>query len=277
MNKVIAYQGEPGAYSEMASQRFFKDNITLSPSVTFDSVFHKVKTGAASYGVVPIENSLYGSVFESYDLLLNYSMSIIGELNLQIHHYLIANRKYKIQELKKIYSHPQALGQCSGFLNKLKNTAVIPVYDTAGAAKMLASIAEPAAAIASKRAAEEYKLKIISGNIQNEKKNYTRFLVISKKSMPASEKDSKTSICFDLKSEPGSLFRALSVFALRDIDLTKIESRPIPGKTFQYMFYVDLKGSLKDERLGNAINHLREISNSVRIFGSYETGKTYET
>ncbi|MCU7495083.1 MAG: prephenate dehydratase [Ignavibacteria bacterium] len=274
--KVIAYQGEPGAYSEMASLNYFgAKKIRLSPSVTFDSVFKKVSTGEADYGVVPIENSLYGSVFETYDLLLNYTLKIIGELNLQIHHYLLGKENYKISQIKRVYSHPQALGQCSKFLTKLKNTEVIPEYDTAGAAKIVAGLEEPVAAIASKNAAEKYKLKVISSNIQNEKKNFTRFLVISSKGVEAPVKDTKTSICFDLVSTPGSLFRALSVFALRDIDLTKIESRPKPAKTFQYLFYVDLKGSLNDKKVVNALNHLKEISNSVRILGSYGIGKTF--
>lgn len=276
--KVAAYQGEPGAYSEMASMNYFgAKNISLSPSVTFDSVFKKVSTGEADFGVVPIENSLYGSVFETYDLLLNYTLTIIGELNLQIHHYLLAKNRYKISQIKKIYSHPQALGQCSKFLTKLKNTEVIPEYDTAGAAKIVSSMNEPAAAIASKNAAEKYNLQVISSNIQNEKKNYTRFLVISRKALEAPVKDAKTSICFDLIGTPGSLFRALSVFALRDIDLTKIESRPKPAKTFQYLFYMDLKGSVKDKKVVNALNHLKEISSSVRVLGSYAAGKTFNS
>ncbi|HEX2866016.1 MAG TPA: prephenate dehydratase [Ignavibacteriales bacterium] len=276
--KVIAYQGEPGAYSEMASMKYFSQkNIRLSPSVTFDSVFKKVSSGEAHFGVVPIENSLYGSVFETYDLLLSYTLSIVGELNLQIHHYLMAKDKYSVQQIKKIYSHPQALGQCSRFLSRLKKTEVIPEYDTAGAAKIVSLQDEPIAAIASQNAAEKYNLKVISGNIQNEKKNFTRFLIISPKKAEAPVKDSKTSICFDLKSTPGSLFRALSVFALRDIDLTKIESRPKPAKTFQYLFYVDLLGSLKDKKVVNALNHLKEISSSVRILGSYAIGKTFQS
>ncbi|MGE5350661.1 MAG: prephenate dehydratase [Acidobacteriota bacterium] len=276
--KVIAYQGEPGAYSEMASINYFGGkNLRLSPSVTFDSVFKKVSEGEADFGVVPIENSLYGSVYETYDLLVNYTLTIVGELNLQIHHYLLGKKKYRIPEIKRIYSHPQALGQCSKFLTKLKNTDVIPEYDTAGAAKIVSSMDEPVAAIASKNAAERYNLQVISSNIQNEKKNYTRFVVISPKAQEAPLKDSKTSIVFDLTSTPGSLFRALSVFALRDIDLTKIESRPKPAKTFQYLFYVDLKGSLKDKKVVNALNHLKEISSSVRVLGSYAIGKIFNT
>jgi len=278
--KTIAYQGEPGAYSEAASRNFFGHDITLSPSFTFEIVFNKVKSGAADYGVVPVENSLYGSVFETYDLLRNYSVKITGELYLQINHYLMAIKKYKPEELKKIYSHPQALGQCSKMLKDLKNTKILPVYDTAGAAKLLSEQKEEyVAAIASKAAAEEYGLKIISANIQNNAENYTRFLIISKKRSETElpEKGVKTSLCFELQSMPGSLFRALSVFALRDIDLSKIESRPIPHKSFEYIFYIDLMGNLSDTKVKNAINHLKEISKNVQIFGSYQTGKTFRS
>lgn len=275
MNK-IAYQGEPGAYSEAASKHYFGNNVQLSPSFTFEIVFNKVKSGAADYGVVPVENSLYGSVFETYDHLRNYAVKITGELYLQINHYLMSIKKYNPGELKKIYSHPQALGQCSKYLKTLKGAVVTPVYDTAGAAKILSEGREEyAAAIASKNAAEEYGLKIIKGNIQNNSENFTRFLIISKKktNLPLPNDGVKTSICFELQSMPGALFRALSVFALRDIDLTKIESRPIPHKSFEYIFYIDLIGSLSETRVKNAVNHLKEISKNVQIFGSYKTGQ----
>ncbi|MCX6149039.1 MAG: prephenate dehydratase [Ignavibacteriales bacterium] len=276
--KTIAYQGETGAYSELAAKKFFGDKIYLSPSLTFEIVFNKVKNGEADFGVVPVENSLYGSVFETYDLLLQHTFKIVGELNLQINHFLMSHKKYKVNQLKKIYSHPQALGQCSNFLRSLKTTEIFPVYDTAGAAKIISIQKEDfAAAVASKFAAEEYRLKIIKGHIQNNKENFTRFLVIAKKKITSGKggEDFKTSICFELKSIPGALFRALSVFALRDINLAKIESRPIPHKAFQYMFYIDLIGSLSDRKVKLAVNHLKEISKSVKIFGSYDVGETY--
>lgn len=276
--KIVAYQGEPGAYSESASQNYFKEKITLSPSTTFNDVFLKVKKGTADFGVVPIENSLYGSIFETHDLLRKYSFKVIGEAYQQINHYLMSDKKYEMSKIKKIYSHPQALGQCSDFLNSLKKVSVLPVYDTAGAAKMIAENPGNAeAAIASKRAAEVYGLKIIKGNIQNNSENFTRFLVISKNGVEVKTEDAKTSLCFELKSMPGSLFRALSVFALRDIDLTKIESRPLQKRAFEYLFFVDLKGNMKDQKIINAINHLKEISQSVMVFGSYAVGKTYRS
>lgn len=272
----VAYQGEPGAYSESASKAYFPGNIKLLPSETFALVFKRIQDGEADFGVIPVENSLYGSIFETYDLLLRYSHKITGELKLAINHYLMGYKKYNIADLKRIYSHPQALGQCSEFLGSLKNTEIIPIYDTAGAARnIMNSKEEFAAAIAGKGAAGNYGLKIIKGNISNDKENYTRFLVITSEERKVRVEGSrlKTSICFGLKSVPGALFKALSVFALRDINLTKIESRPIPQKTFQYMFYIDLAGGQNDEPVKNAIMHLREFTESVRILGCYDTGR----
>ncbi len=274
----VAFQGERGAFSEIASKKFFTDNILTSPSFSFEEVFTKVKSGSQKFGVIPIENSLYGSVFESYDLLLKYSLTIVGELNLQINHHLLASDNYKLNQIKKVYSHPQALGQCSVFLKKLKNAELVPTYDTAGSA--LISLKDKSvanAAVASREASEIYNLKILKSNIQNNRENFTRFLVISKSKIRREFSKPKTSICFELKSMPGALFKALSVFALREIDLFKIESRPIPHKPFQYIFYIDLLGSLEDEKVKKAINHLSEISISIKKFGTYETGKTYKS
>jgi prephenate dehydratase len=274
----LAFQGERGAFSEIAAKKYFGENIDFFPSFSFADVFAKVKKGDVNYGVVPIENSLYGSIFETYDLLLKYSLSIVGELNLQINHHLISSKNYKLTEIKKVYSHPQALGQCSKFLRTLKKSTVEPAYDTAGAAMMASKHSgEPIAAVASREAAEIYNLKILKSNIQNNSENFTRFLIISKKSETTKVKKTKSSICFELKSIPGALFKALSVFALRDIDLAKIESRPIPHKPFQYMFYVDLLGDLSDEKIKLAISHLDEISLSIKKFGSYEIGDTYKS
>ena len=274
----VAFQGERGAYSEIASKKMFGEKIKISPSFSFGEVFSKVKSGSVDYGVVPIENTLYGSVFETYDLLLNYSLSIVGELNLQINHHLLANRKYALSKIKKVYSHPQALGQCSDFLKKLKNAEIIPAYDTAGSAMIsLKNNGESIAAIASREAADIYNLKILKSHIQNNKENFTRFLAISRKKKNLKIEKPKTSICFELKSIPGALYRALSVFALRDIDLLMIESRPIPHKPFQYIFYADLSGSLNDPQIKLALKHLAEISLSIKKFGTYETGKTYKS
>lgn len=273
--KRISFQGERGAYSEIAAEKFFENNIDFYPSYSFDDVFKKVKQKKVDYGIVPIENSSYGSVFETYDLLLKYSLKIYGELNLKINHALISDKKHKISDLKHIFSHPQALGQCSDFLSKYKNLKVHPAYDTAGAVLLSEKVKEPSAAIASEKAAEIYGKKIIKNKIQNNDENYTRFLIIGRNKKIEEPINPKSSICFELKSIPGALFRALSVFALRDIDLLKIESRPIPHKPFQYLFYVDLKGSLNEEVIKKAINNLSEITIRIIKFGTYSSGKTY--
>lgn len=275
---IIAFQGEYGAYSEIASKKYFGDNAKLSPTFSIDAVFEKVKSGKATYGVVPVENSSFGSIFETYDYLLKYDLTIIGELNLQVNHYLLAQKKYKLDEIKKVFSHPQALGQTSEFLKTLKNAKIHPAYDTAGSAIISEQGKdEPVAIVASKNAAEIYGLKILKSNIQNNKENFTRFLIISKKNIKGKIKNPKSSICFELKSIPGALFKALSVFALRDINLVKIESRPIPHKPFQYIFYTDFYGDLADKKIRNAMNHLAEISVDVKQFGTYEVGKIFRS
>lgn len=272
----VAFQGERGAFSEIAAKKYFDKAVEVLPSYSFLEVFTKVKRAAADFGIIPIENTLYGSVFETYDLLLKYSLSITGELNLQINHHLMAVKKYKLNEIKKVYSHPQALGQCSNFLRQLKNAKIFPAYDTAGSAIISREEKlEPTAAIASVEAAKVYNLKIIRRNIQNNKQNYTRFLVISRGKSAVKTINPKSSICFELKSIPGALFKALSVFALREIDLVKIESRPIPQKPFQYVFYADLVGSLEETKINLALKNLGEIANNIKKFGTYETGKIF--
>jgi prephenate dehydratase len=268
----VAFQGEKGAYSEIAALKYFGKRVSFSPSLTFNEVFDKIRKGTVHYGIVPIENSSYGSVYETYDLLIKYSFQIIGECNLQISHNLLAKRKLNLDEIREIYSHPQALGQCSEFLKKMADCKIFPSYDTAGSANIINSGESDFAIIASREAAAIYNLKILRRNIQNNVDNFTRFLILGKLSYKKKFNKPKSSICFELKSIPGALFKALSVFALRDIDLLKIESRPIPHKPFQYLFYIDFKGELKDARIKQAINHLSEISISIRKFGTYETG-----
>ncbi|MDP2304267.1 MAG: prephenate dehydratase [Ignavibacteria bacterium] len=272
----VAFQGEHGAFSEIAAKRFFGDKTLLFPSATFNEVFLKIKKGTTDFGIVPVENSLYGSIFETFDLLLKYKFYIHAELRLKINHHLLAKRNLNVNKIEKVISHPQALGQCSNFLSCIKNVEITPSYDTAGSAKYLLENPDAKwAIVASEQAAKVYNLKVLKKNIQNNQENFTRFLVISKKKNPTKISLPKSSICFELKSMPGALFKALSVFALREIDLLRIESRPIPQKPFQYRFYCDFKGNLKDELIKNAIKHLNEISLSIYKFGSYEEGKTF--
>lgn len=277
MSRTVAFQGERGAYSEIAALKYFGKNIKLSPSLTFDSVFEKIKNKDVKFGIIPVENSLYGIVFETYDLLLKYSVAIRGEINLQINHCLLAKNQLQPGKIKKIYSHPQALGQCSNYLKKFNNSEIIPAYDTAGSAKLVKESDEAAAAIASSEAGKIYGLKTLRNKIQNNDNNYTRFLILGKQLAHKPGRNLKSSICFELKNIPGALFKALSVFALREIDLLKIESRPIPHKPFQYSFYVDFKGGLQEVHIKQALNHLKEISLNLKVFGSYERGKTYSS
>jgi len=280
----VAFQGEQGAYSEIAALKYFNDRVInkarssvhLVACYSFQDVFQKIQNGECEYGIIPIENSSYGSVFDTYDLLQQYHFKIIGELNLQITHHLLGLKKIPFNKIKKIYSHPQALGQCSKFIKTLKNIKIIPTYDTAGSAKILIdNKEEDVAIIASRESARIYNLKILKSAIQNNKENYTRFLIINKKQTKTKFDKPKSSISFELKSMPGALFKALSVFALRDIDLVKIESRPIPHKPFEYLFYADLMGNLKDDKIKKALSHLSELAISIKDFGTYEIGKTY--
>jgi prephenate dehydratase len=231
-------------------------------------VFDSVVTGECEYGLIPIENSLAGSIHQNYDLLLRHDLHIVGEYLLRVQHCLIALPGVRKEEIKKTISHPQALGQCAAYLRGL---GIKPesVYDTAGSVKMLKeSGARDTAAIASHRAADLYGMQILEEGIEDNPENYTRFLAISRNAVQP-EGESKTSIVFTLKNQPGALFKALSVFALRDIDLTKIESRPLQGKPWEYLFYIDFIGSMYEETVLKALDHLSEYATMLRVLGSY--------
>lgn len=267
----IAFQGEPGAYSEQAVFNYFGD-VETRPCESFDVVFDSVVSGASEFGLIPIENSLAGSIHQNYDLLLRHDLHIIGEYPLRVQHCLIALPGVKKEEIKKAISHPQALGQCAAYLRNLGIKAE-PVYDTAGSVKILKeSGAKDTAAIASRRAAEIYGMQILEEGIEDNPENYTRFLAISKEAVQP-EGESKTSIVFTLKNQPGALFKALSVFALRDIDLTKIESRPLQGKPWEYLFYIDFIGATHEETVQRALDHLGEYALMLRVLGSYSRFK----
>lgn len=263
----VAFQGEPGAYSEEAGYGYF-DKPEMVPQESFDDVFTAVASGACASGLIPIENSLAGSIHQNYDLLLRHELHIVGEYFLRVRHCLIGFPGAEISEIKHVISHPQALGQCAGYLREM-GIKPRPVYDTAGSVKMLKSSGEKTtAAIASKRAAEIYDMQILQESIEDNPENYTRFLEITPQPvMPNGE--AKTSIVFTLNNQPGALFKALSVFALRDIDLTKIESRPLPGKPWEYLFYVDFIGASGKEPAQNALDHLGEYALMMRMLGSY--------
>lgn len=269
----VSFQGESGAFSEVAARDFFAKKIKTIPCESFDRLFELVEKRKVDFGVIPIENSLIGSIHRNYDLLLEKDINVIGEHYLRINHCLIGNQKTTVKKISKVYSHPAALDQCRNFFDKNPQIAPISYYDTAGSVKMLAEASfDNAAAIASPFAAEIYKMKILRKNIEDETNNFTRFLFISKKKITV-PKDSKTSIVFAMKNEPGVLYKVLSVFALRDIDLTKIESRPLRKKAWRYHFYLDFNGSINEDRIKNALNHLKEVTEFIKILGSYPKSK----
>ena len=267
---VVAFQGEPGAYSEAAAQRYAPD-ATLLPCPSFEDVFRAVESGRASFGVLPIENSIGGTIHRNYDLLLEHALQIVGDLELKVVHSLIALPGTTIDQIKTIYSHPQALAQCDRYLRSLPGVEVVATYDTAGSAKLIKDRQlAGAAAIASERAAAVFSLQILESGIQDFADNITRFLVVAPASTaPVAAATNKTTVVFTLANEAGALFKALSVFALRGIDLTKLESRPIPGRPWEYLFYVDLAAGAEDARCARAFAHLAEFAPMFRNLGSY--------
>ncbi len=272
----IAFQGEPGAYSEAAALRF-SDHADLLPCEAFEDVFAAVASGKATHGILPVENSIGGTIHRNYDLLLENDLPIVGEVTLPITHNLMALPGTSLKEVRRILSHPQALAQCERFLRGMSGVSVEATYDTAGSAKLVKEHKlTDAAAIASERAAKVFGLEILRAEIQDYSDNITRFLLISRTGETGDHVD-KTSVVFSLPNEPGSLFKALSVFALRDIDLTKIESRPIRGRPWEYLFYVDIPIGRHDLRCARALVHLAEFARSMRTLGSYPSWKSRES
>ena len=271
---TIAFQGERGSFSEEAAYKLLGRRITVVPCETFTAIFESVATGKTKYCLAPIENTLAGSVHENYDLLLSHDLHIVGEVSLRIVHNLIALPGTSLKNVTQVYSHPVALAQCREFFKRRPKMKRVPFYDTAGAVKMLAERRLPgAAAIASRIAAEVYHARILATHVEDHRENYTRFLLLSRKPH-VSAKASKVSIVFSTPNAPGALFKCLSVFALRDINLIKLESRPLRGRPFEYFFYLDFVGHLKEERCRNALSHLGEVTSFLRVLGCFESAKS---
>jgi prephenate dehydratase len=279
MAPKVAFQGERGAYGEMATLQYFPD-AKLVPLKSFQDVFEAANNDEVEYIVVPVENSIEGSINEIYDILLQSRMSVIGEVYQRVIHCLIANRNVKM--IRYVYSHPQALAQCRGYLQK-KGLKPVPTYDTAGAVKMIKeNKMSDSAAIASKRAAELYDMEILDEGIEDGMNNYTRFLVLSpkkkkkKKKKKKSDKSDlhdgpyKTSIIFSVRHVPGALFGILGEFAIRKINLTKIESRPTKEMPWEYNFYVDFEGHLQNKAVHDALMSIKPKISYMKILGSYK-------
>jgi prephenate dehydratase len=270
---LVAFQGEAGAYSELAALEFFAPTaVQTRPCENFDQVFQVVSQGECSHGVLPIENSLAGSIHRNYDLMLRHELFIVGEYPLRVEHCLLALPGTQVAQVRRIHSHPQALAQCEKNLKRL-GVELIPEADTAGSARLVRELGDPhAAALASRRAAQVYGLEILASNMEDDPANYTRFLTLARQALEIADPeqgDYKTSIVFSLKNYPGVLFKALGVFALREIDLTKIESRPIPGRPWEYMFYIDFAGHQAQRNCQRALEHLQELATYLRVLGSY--------
>lgn len=265
-----AFQGEPGAYSEAAVfEHFSGEDISAVPCESFELVFTVVKSGDCQFGVLPIENSLAGSIHQNYDLLMQNPLWVVGEHYLRVSHCLIARPGAKLGEIKTVMSHPQALAQCAGYLKSLPGIKVEPVYDTAGSVKIIRSQDDPSlAAIASLQAAQIFGMQVLAEHIEDNQANFTRFLVVAAEPVHPVE-NAKTSIVFTLKNEPGSLYRAMREFATRGIDLCKIESRPLVGSPWEYLFYIDLMGSTENDPVKEALAELGQFAPILRVLGSY--------
>jgi len=263
--KIIAFQGEHGAYSDVAARKWLKECVTV-PCVEFREVFEGVEKGYYDYGIVPVENTLGGVIGEVNDLLLKTNLNVVGAVNLKIEHCLLAIPGIDHRELRDVYSHPQALTQCKGFIERNKLNP-LSYYDTAGAAKMIREEnLKTATAIASKLAAELYNLEIIKENIADIENNYTRFLLLSKQK--AKEKGDKCSIIFSTAHKAGTLFKVLEVFAKANINLTRIES--VPESPGSYAFFLDFIGSDEDENVKSCLEKVKEMTRNLKFMGCYK-------
>ena len=277
---VIAFQGARGAFSEEAARKLAGAAIEVLPCERFEDVFRSLAEGRVSGAVIPIENTLAGSVHENYDHLQNFSLPIVAETSVRIVHNLIAPKGVSFSKIRRAYSHPVALGQCLDFFAGNPQVERIPFYDTAGSVKMILEQGfKDAAAIASSVAAEIYGARILRRSIESDRQNFTRFFLLRtpafarRHPVEAPEHTPwKTSLVFSTRNIPGALFRAISAFALRDLNLTKIESRPLRGKPWEYLFYLDFLGHFESLEAQNALRHLSELADFMRVLGCYPKG-----
>jgi 3-deoxy-7-phosphoheptulonate synthase len=266
----VAIQGEEGSFSEEAGIKYWGTTVVFIPKKTTDEVVRAVEQNETDYGLLPIENSLIGSISTTYDLLLESKLPIIGEIITPISHYLLALKQVPLNNIKRIYSHPVALSQCSSFLQNLEGCEIVPNYDTAGSAMKISREKDPeSAAIASKHAAKIYNLAVLAEKLEDYPNNQTRFIIISKKTTKDYIKNSKTSIIFTTLHQPGSLFKVLKIFNDYGINLTKLESRPHKTEPWRYYFYLDFEGHIKDKMVEEALEEIKAQTNFIKILGSY--------
>lgn len=273
--RTVAFQGERGAFSHAAVHKLLGDKVTAVPCTQFEDVFRSVSDGNSDAALIPIENTLHGSVHENYDHLLNYDLPIVGETHVRVAHTLIACPGVRFKQLRRVYSHPVALNQCLKFFAANSQLERIPFYDTAGSVKMLMQdLPDDAAAIASSVAADIYGANVLKRNLEDDRGNFTRFFLLMRRGTkpPLTGTEWKTSLVFTVRNVPGALFRSLSTFALRDISLAKIESRPLRGKPWEYLFYLDFLGRVDDKKVQKALGHLEELADTLRVLGSYPKG-----
>jgi prephenate dehydratase len=271
------FQGALGAFSQEAARQLLGHRVEVVPYPQFEDVFRALDRKKVDAAVIPIENTLAGSVHENYDHLLNFDVRIIGETNVRIVHHLIAPAGMRLRDIRKVYSHPVALNQCLRFFARNPKIQKTTFYDTAGAVKMvMEEKSGDAAAIGSEVAASIYGGKILRRSIEDDRRNFTRFFLLQRakevsRRLPGARLW-KTSLVFTTRNIPGALFKALSAFALRDLNLTKIESRPLHGKPWEYLFYLDFLGREDEPRVQNALRHLSELADFLRVLGSYPRG-----
>jgi prephenate dehydratase len=279
-NALIAFQGERGAFSEEAARKLLGGGIEVLPCPRFEDVFRSLQQGAAAGAVIPIENTLAGSVHENYDHLLRYEFPIVAETSVRIVHNLMAPAGVAFSRIRRVYSHPVALNQCLDFFARHPRIERVTFYDTAGSAKMIMEEGlSDAGAIASAVAAEIYGAHILRRSIEDDRRNFTRFFLLRTEDYTRKRPQVippnaqwKTSLVFSTRNIPGALFRCLSAFALRDLNLTKIESRPLRGKPWEYLFYLDFLGRVDAPAAQNALGHLRELADVLKVLGCYPRG-----
>jgi prephenate dehydratase len=268
---VVAIQGEAGSFSHDAALEVVGREIRLLPSPSFDALFGAVSNAQADRGVVPIENSLAGSIHENYDRLSASSLSIVGETQLRIRHCLVGLPGARADDVRRVLSHPVALAQCRGFFSAHPGIAAVAAYDTAGSVITIVREGDrQQAAIASQLAATLHGGQVLLADLEDDPQNYTRFLVLAREAGPQ-ETATKTSVVFLLENAPGALHRALGAFASRGVDLSKIESRPLRGRPWEYAFYLDVLGDPRGAA-GQAIEELRRSARELRVLGSYPEG-----